>query len=206
MRPSGMSETNCDSAALGWRMRGGCNGAAGSGPTRNASTEANDGAPPTTRIVPSSKEATAAVVLGVESRVSSNDHRPRATSNNSTVGNISARPNTSSQPPTAAKYWLPTGTTLDPALAIWRSAQGFHWFFTSSYTSQLRSVCMKDSRGGAPTLSEQPPTAYTRPPRDAQPCPHRATPSEAISWLQVCARASKTSQLESSPFTMPFSS
>eukprot|EP00971_Amphidinium_carterae_P153442 3042050-Amphidinium_carterae.1 len=71
--------------------------------------EDKDGAPPTTSMVRSSKAATAAVVLGVDSCVSRRDQRPATTSYNSTVGSISARPKTSSQPPTAAKWFEPQG-------------------------------------------------------------------------------------------------
>mmetsp|Transcript_66137 Transcript_66137/g.184446 ORF Transcript_66137/g.184446 Transcript_66137/m.184446 type:complete len:209 (-) Transcript_66137:375-1001(-) len=173
---------------------------------RHTSDVDSDGAPPMTRMPRSSSDATAAVVLGVVRCTSSSVHLQAATSKSSTDDSISARPKTSSQPPTAARYLVPIATTLEPALANWRSADGRHVFAAGSYTSQLRSVSMKVSCGGAPGCSEQPPTTYTRPSVAAQPWPQRARSRSAMLVSQASLLGSNTSHEARRPLTMPLAS
>mmetsp|Transcript_106537 Transcript_106537/g.306354 ORF Transcript_106537/g.306354 Transcript_106537/m.306354 type:complete len:227 (-) Transcript_106537:368-1048(-) len=139
-----------------------------------------DGAPPTMRIFRSSRAATAAVVRGVESSRGKRDQWPAEMSKSSTVGRSSARPKTSSHPPTAAMYLLLGATTRAPARATWRLAQGAHSPRAPCQTSQLLSVSMEASLTGAPGRKEQPPTTKTTSPTVAQPWPQRARRS--VEW------------------------
>mmetsp|Transcript_30009 Transcript_30009/g.86380 ORF Transcript_30009/g.86380 Transcript_30009/m.86380 type:complete len:294 (+) Transcript_30009:150-1031(+) len=207
MRPSGMS-------AIRWERAAALNGASpcdSSSPsagtdTSNISPDASDGAPPTTRRRSASMATAAAVVRGYSRRVPSNVHWPVQTSKSSTVGCVSARPKTSSQPPMAARYRSPGSvTTREPDLAICSGAHEAHEFVSGSYTSHVFSVSMKVSRGCAPGCNEQPPTMYILPRKAAQPWPHRARASGAAvpGCAQHCSLGSKMSQDDKRPSAMP---
>mmetsp|Transcript_19756 Transcript_19756/g.43662 ORF Transcript_19756/g.43662 Transcript_19756/m.43662 type:complete len:250 (+) Transcript_19756:91-840(+) len=126
--------------------------------TLYTSTDEREGAPPITMILRSSRATAAAVVLGSARPVLSSDHVVVLVSNSSTLASISARPKTSSQPPTAASTCSLRTTSLEPALAVCRLAHGDHEPRSGSYTSQVPRVSIRSSFAGMPTCSAQPPT------------------------------------------------
>mmetsp|Transcript_118324 Transcript_118324/g.312795 ORF Transcript_118324/g.312795 Transcript_118324/m.312795 type:complete len:205 (-) Transcript_118324:422-1036(-) len=168
--------------------------------TRYTSALVSEGAPPNTSSECRPTEATAAVVLGLTSWDSSSDQVPATTSKSSTVGCVSARPKTSSQPPAAARYLSPcSATSRAPLRAICSGAQGNHWPRSRSSTSQDLSVSMNASRGRASACSEQPPTAYARPRSTAQPWPQRARSMSATLASQASCMGSNASHVARRP-------
>merc|ERR1719491_2353657 len=97
------------------------------------STDACEGAPPATKnALPPPMAATAAEVLGMVRRVSNRDQLWVAALKISMVACVSARPKTSSQPPTAAMARDPKLTTLDPDRGTRIGAQSVHLFASGS--------------------------------------------------------------------------